>query len=101
DVLEQLGPRLPDQIDLPCKRRGVRARVVDGELVAERIEIDASEPFECVELRGVRQTAPVPPEPLVEADGVDDERVALPMADGVAVVGGLGFLRVLPPVQVN
>src|SRR2546423_14504080 len=38
-----------------------------------------------MQLLGRRRAAPIHPEPLVVADGVDDERVAFPPADRVAV----------------
>jgi hypothetical protein len=39
-----------------------------------------------MELLGVRQAVPIEPEPLVEPDGIDDKRIALPPADRVAVI---------------
>ena len=52
-------------------------------------------------LVGVRQAAAVEPEALVVADGVHDQRVAVPPADGVAVVGGREVGRVRPSVHVD
>ena len=50
---------------------------------------------------GVRQPATVEPERFVEADGVDDERVALPPADRVTVEARRQVSRVRPPVHVD
>ena len=41
--------------------------------------------FDDVELLGVRVTFKVEPEPVVESDGVDDERVSVPSANRVTV----------------
>ena len=49
----------------------------------------------------MRQAAPVEPEALVVADGVDDQRVAFPPADRVAVVGGREVGRVDAAVHVD
>src|SRR5215831_20956116 len=59
-----------------------------------------------MELRGVRQPAVREPEPLVEALGIDDERVTFPAADGAAeiqrVVGvALHLALLLARVGVN
>ena len=45
-------------------------------------------PLDHVQLLGVGQPAAVEPEAFVEAARVHDQRVALPTADGVAVVAG-------------
>jgi hypothetical protein len=43
------------------------------------VALDHMQPF------GVRVAHEVEPRPVVESDGVDDERVAFPMPDGVTV----------------
>src|SRR5690606_9811030 len=52
---------------------------------------------------GVRIALPVNPEPLVEADGVDHQRVAFPVPDRVAEVARVEELRrrMRPPVHVD
>src|SRR6185312_1456106 len=49
----------------------------------------------------VRHPFACEPEPLVEADRVDDERVAVPVPDRVPVPARLEILRMLAPVQVD
>src|SRR5687768_229011 len=41
---------------------------------------------------GMRQATPDKPEFLIEANGVDDERLALPVADGVTEITGIQLL---------
>src|SRR5580704_3295982 len=101
DVLEQLGPRFPAQIEIALPRRGVGAGVVNGHLVLDRVRIGAREAFEGPESLCVGVSAPVDPEALVETRGVDDQRVAFPPADGVAVETGLEILRMRPTVRVD
>src|SRR5262245_61337804 len=79
----------------------VRAGVVDGELVDERPEVRAREPFNRVKLLRVRGAAAVEPELVVVADGVDDERVAFPTTDGVTVPGGQQIVWMLAAIHVD
>ena len=46
----------------------------------ERVEIGTREPFDRVQLRGVRVSVEIEPEPVVVANGVDYQRIALPLA---------------------
>ena len=47
------------------------------------------------------RTSPVEPEAFVEPNGVDDQRVPLPPADGMAVVGRREIRRVRPAIRVD
>src|SRR6516162_9689371 len=56
------------------------ARIIDGELVHERVGVGAGELLDEVRVRaGVRETRLA-----LEVDRVDDQRVAFPMAPGIA-----------------
>ena len=101
DVLEQLGPRFPAQVEIALPRRGIGAGIVDRHFVLDRVRIGAREAFQCPESFRVRVSAPVDPEALVETCGVDDQRIAFPPADGVAVETGLEILRMRPAVRVD
>src|SRR5262245_59826866 len=71
--------------ELQLYRFRVRAGIIEREVVDERPEIRAREPLDGVELLRVRRAATVEPELVVVADRVDDERVAFPTTDGVAI----------------
>src|SRR6185503_4629902 len=71
--------------ELQLHRLRVRAGIVDGEVVDQRAEIGPREPLDRVELLRVWRTAAVEPELVVVADGIDDQRVAFPATDRVAV----------------
>jgi len=68
DVLHQLVARLQRGRIRRRERAGVRAWVVDRHLVVEMPEIFARPAFDGVQLLGVRVTAAVEPELVVEAD---------------------------------
>src|ERR1041385_3745152 len=94
DVFEQLRVGFPHEIRTSCNWSRVRSRIVDGQLVAHRSEFGAREALDGVQAARVRQHAAILPEVLVEAHGVDDERVAFPPADRVSVelgprIGGM------------
>src|SRR5580658_7300730 len=51
---------------------------------------------------GMRQAAVCKPESLVETNTVDHQRVAFPLADGIAIVGGnnvVGLMR--PAIEID
>ena len=101
DVLEQFRAGLQPEVHRPTPRLGVGAWIVDRHVVAYRGLIGTGELLDGVELIGVRRRTAVNPEALVVANGVDDERVAFPPANGVAVVGRLQILRVAAAIGVN
>ena len=63
--------------------------------------VGARELLDRVELLGVRQPVAIHPESFVEAERVDDERVAFPPADRVAVVARHEGARMRTPVHVD
>src|SRR5262245_9620753 len=52
-----------------------------------------------MELLGVRMASEIEPELVVEADGVDHQRVAFPPTDRVTIPGGVRIFRVLAAVH--
>src|SRR5687768_10773529 len=86
DVLEELGIRAPVEIEVTGRPRlRVGARIVDRHLIAHRVLVDAGEALDELQVRGVRCAAGVDPELLVQTARFDDQGVALPLADRVAV----------------
>src|SRR5688572_15763729 len=78
---------------------GKRARIVDRHDSRQLRELGPRPPLDGVQLLGVRRAAAIEPELVVEADGVDDERVAIPASDRVAEPCRRGSLRMLPAVH--
>src|SRR5262245_36251021 len=101
DVLEQLRVGLEAKVHRAAPGLGVGARIINGHVAANLREIGTRELLDGVELIGVRRSTAINPEALVVANRIDDERVAFPPADRVAVVGGLQVLRVAAAVRVD
>ena len=78
------------------RRPRLRASRYSGSTV-----IEPRVPLDHVELLGVRRAAVIEPPLVVEADGIDHERVAFPPADRVAGPRGNQILRVLPAIHVD
>ena len=57
------------------------ARVLDRGVVADLAVVEAGVPLDHMQLLGVRRAAAIEPPFVVEANGIDDERVALEPAD--------------------
>src|SRR5262245_35002519 len=87
--------------ELQLHRFRVRAGIVEREVVDERPEIGAREPLDGVELLRVRCPAAVEPELVVVADRVDDERVAFPTSDRVAVPARKQIVWMLAAIHVD
>src|SRR5215510_16225595 len=81
DVFHQFfaGPQACGERDL--ERPGVGTRIIDRRFDHERSHVGARVPFDRVKLFGVRRSLKVEPELVVEADAIDDERIAFPVAD--------------------
>src|SRR5690606_14426879 len=86
NVLEKLRAFAPRELERAGPRSRVRARIVDGDLVVDHALVDARKPLDGVHLLRMRQAPAIEPEAFVEARAVDDERIALPPADRVAVI---------------
>ncbi len=69
-------------------RSRVGFRIVDGRFVLQRVVVGPRDVFDDVERVGVREAGASEPELLIEADRVDDERVAVPLAGRIAEVAG-------------
>src|SRR5215510_7726355 len=87
--------------ELQWHRLRVRAGIVKGEVVNERPEVGARESLDGVELLRVRCPAAVEPELVVVADRVDDQRVAFPTTDGVAIPAREQILWMLAAIHVD
>src|SRR4029453_15735233 len=81
------------------ERFRVPARIGDGHLVEELAELRTTITFDGVQLLGVRVAGKVEPELVVEADRVDDERVAFESSDRVAVPRRIGICRMRTAVH--
>src|ERR1051325_7193252 len=99
EVLHQLGVRHQDEMDrIRLPRTRVRLRVVDLHLEIQVSEVDSLEPLCRLQRVGVRvavviePTALLPVSAALESSGIDDERVAFPATDGVAVPRRIGIL---------
>src|SRR5690606_1881318 len=101
DVLEELRALIPRELEVARPWRGIGARIVDGDGVIHQPLVEAREALHRMQLLGVRQAAPIEPEPFVEAGAVDDERVAFPPADRVAVIARREVIGVRTPVHVD
>ena len=99
DEFKALHPGLPGHVEaaLPC--RGIRAGIVNRDLVSDRVEVGAREPFDHVQLVGRRHSQVVDPHALVESDGVDHQRVALPVPDRMSAIARRQVWRVSPAIH--
>src|SRR6266850_499637 len=74
EVLEDLAVRRPELRGVGDRERlGERSRILDRHDALQRVEVGPRVAFDQVQLLGVRRSRAVEPEPVVEADGVDDE----------------------------
>ena len=94
DVLEQLRPVFPAQVEFARPRGGIGTGIVDGQFVRNRQRIGTRELLERAKLLGCRQPTTIDPEALVEPGRLDIERVTFPPTDRVAVerrrkIGGM------------
>src|SRR4030095_15816030 len=77
----------------------IGARIGDGGHDLELAELGARIPLDGLELLRVRMADEVEPEEIVEPDRLDDERVALPVTDRVAVPRGLLVVGMLAAIH--
>jgi hypothetical protein len=78
-----------------------RARVLERHVVDERAVVGPGVPLDDVQLLGMRCTASIEPELVVEADGVDDERIAVPPADRMSEPRRNRCRRVLSAIHID
>src|SRR5262245_48220418 len=96
-------------LHLPLDRPGLREDpgVVNGELVSDRARIGPPEPLDCAQLLAVHAVllrvlvVPVVERPALVVLRLDDERVAFPVADRLAVERRLDVRLVRTPVERN
>ena len=93
-VFHRLRARRPRDGVTGRPRLGVRTRIFDRHLIVQRHLIAPGKALDRMERFRVRMAVLIQPRPIVEADGVHDQRVAFPMSDRLSQVGRIGILRV-------
>src|SRR6185503_4677999 len=91
DIFEQVGIRLKHGMTVHGERPGVSSRIVDGGFDLQMTQVGAPKTLHHVQLLSVGMPREIEPEFVVEPDGVDDHRVAIPASDGIPVPGGIGI----------
>ena len=97
DVLHQLFARGGGSPELDLKRLGVCHRIDDLGFDVQAAQIGPGDAFDGVKLLGMRVPAEIEPEFIVVSDGVDDQCVAVPCSDRIAIPGGIRILQVGRP----
>ena len=104
---EILDDRLVGPRDVPARRPWprIRLRIVDRDLVAQCVEGRTRDALDQMQRIGMHHAGRPArkPESLVESNGIDDERIVLPVTDRVAEESGhVKFeIRMLAAVHVN
>src|SRR6478609_7243640 len=78
-----------------------RTWILEDDVVDERAVVRTRIALDDMQLLGVRRSTSIEPELVVEADGVDDERVALPPADGMPQPRWNEALRMFTAIHVD
>src|SRR5262249_43330571 len=99
DVLHQLFGRPQPSVERHRERLRVVHRIVDRRLDGQRTQVRTRVAFNRVQLLAVRVTAEVEPELVVEANGIDDQRLALVVADRVTVPRRIRIVGVFAAVD--
>ena len=73
----------------------VGAGIVDGHIDRQVSQIGAGVALDGMQLFRVRMAQIIEPEFVVVSDRIDHQRVSFPMADGMAVPGGIGIVGML------
>src|SRR6185312_15221247 len=79
----------------------VRPRIVNRHFLCQRAAARSRVAFHGVKLLGVWMPDEIEPEQIVVADGINDQRVFLPVPDGVSVPCGVGISGVLASIHEN
>src|SRR5215813_13606323 len=98
DIRLQLHPRSPWYVPRHGPRARIRSRVINRCFVVEPLFRRPRDFFHDMEKIRVRMSPEIEPRSFIETDGINDERIAFPSADGVAhpclaidgVVWGMG-----------
>src|SRR6266404_3690858 len=101
DVFQDFALRHELCVELQCEGFRISTRIVDCDFVHQCPKIFTSVTFDGVKLLSMRMAAKIEPELVVKPYGIDHQRVALPVPDGVPVPGWVGILRVLAPIHEN
>src|SRR5262245_53324939 len=101
DVFPDFSSFRPSQVEAAGPRLRVRAGIVESNFVFQSSGVRTRKAFGQVKTIRVGQSIAAHPEFFVEADSVDDQRIAFPTANGVAVVTGDQILRMFRAVEVD
>src|SRR5690348_8333678 len=99
DVLQELIARQQAMLGIDGERPGVRSGIGNRDLFSEDSEFGTRVAFDRMELLSVRMPDEIEPEPVVEPDGVNDQRVLVPPASRVAVPGWIRIGRMRTSVH--
>src|SRR5215475_14669883 len=83
-ILREILIGMPINVMSPAPDLRVRLRIIDRRFILQRVVVRTRDPLDQMKSIGMRQPEACHPELLVEADGVDHQRIAVPMADGVS-----------------
>ena len=75
--------------------------IFEGDSPLEVVIVDPLEFFNQMQLVAVLMAGRVEPGPVVEPDGVHDQRISIPLADGIPKPGGVHFFGMVASVRVN
>src|ERR1700674_2517003 len=73
--------------------------ILNRDLVIKEAHVRAGEVLDHMFLIAVEPPAEIVPGPLVYTDGIDDQRISLPMADSFPVELGIRILAMRMPIQ--
>src|SRR5262245_60766542 len=101
DIFRKLFIGSPTQKKASGPRARVRAGIINRDLDLHVGGIRTRKTLDEVKLVRMRRALALHPESFIETNGVDDQRLAFPMPDRVAVKAGKEILRVGSTVHVN
>src|SRR5215471_3461576 len=82
-----------------CPRLAIRLQVVNGDSDIDVSEVDAPETFGDVRRFGLRMSVHIQPPFIIYPAGFDDQRIAVPLTDGVSKVSRLPRFGERTPIQ--
>lgn len=97
--LHDVPIRLQNVFLLGVQGHRVRLGIVEGDVDHHRVVVQAMKTLDHVKRVGMRLAAVTKPRLIVEPCSVDDQRVSLPMANGVAHPGGFRILDVAAAIR--
>src|SRR5215813_2041177 len=83
-IFREVLIRMPIDVMSTAPDPRIRLGIIDGRFILQRVVIRTRDTFDQMKSIGMRHAEPRHPEFFVEADGVDHQRIALPMTDRVS-----------------